>query len=138
MPLNPPQPLTPEREITRFLHHHRDFNAASMLVKPAPFMPTSRRETSIAEITGLAEAEIWRLAAFTLNPTANRTEVRARADLAVAEAHEQDLRCMRDDAGFAGHGNLLGWPSDKERQKEIALELARAARLALPNAPIRA
>lgn len=136
MPLGVPRELANGAQITRFIHSRRDINPSVGLVKPDAFLPPPDGRTSIAETTGLAQNAIWAMARHTLRPQPGRDRVIARADLEVAAAIRAGLRCMRDDSGFLGHGELQNWPEAKARQKEVALALSAASSLVLAEPPI--
>ena len=136
MPLGSPRELANGGQITRFTHSRRDINPSIGLVKPDAFLPPPDGRTSIAETTGLAQNAIWAMARHTLRPQPGRDRVIARADREVAAAIHAGLRCLRDDSGFLGHGELQNWPEAKARQKKVALALCAASSLVLAEPQI--
>lgn len=118
-------------ELARFLfqrgHYSRDNNA----VRPSAFLPKNG-ETSVFEILGLEDLDIWKLAEDV--GEIRGKPPRGRGEFTRADVGAVGLRFVRDDHPVR-HGNLLGWPSEgselKARLKAIAVALASRAVLVL-------
>lgn len=80
-----------------------------------------RHETSVCHLDGCPDHRAWHLAR-TRRP--NKT-LKARADFPIELAVDLSLSCVsapEDD--FSEHAVIIQWPSDKEGQKLIAIDLA--------------
>lgn len=117
--------MQPDDEVlSRFLTSSNQFAASSLRVKPSAFMPPPDKKLSCFVTTGLEPNEIWEIAdrAITGRP------VYGSADIGTREIHDEGLVVERDDVP-PRHVNILGWPAEKDAQKEIAQALAAAATL---------
>jgi len=75
----------------------------------------------VCHLDGCADNRVWELAA---TRRADKT-LKARADFLVAYAIDQSLSCVSaPEDGFYEHAVLIDWPTDKEGQKRIAVDLA--------------
>ncbi len=89
----------------------------------------NRYETSVAQIRGFDEGQIWN---YGRNVMA--VEVKARADFVGSDAFEFGLDIDPDNVPER-HAAIIGWPdlkAAKEDAKDIAGELALASNLRFP------
>lgn len=111
---NGPYPLT------RFVYSRRHITAVR--VKPQAFLPRNG-ETSVFQTRGLSRDSVWDLR----HAARQDKDPKGRADFSEASlGGSAGLRFVLDDKP-PRHGNILGWPVEKEAQIEIALELAAKA-----------
>jgi hypothetical protein len=127
-----PLPVRPSETVARFLLQASHFAATKRLVKPHSFLPTKGGETSVYRTDSLTAEQVWGLARTHVERGSSR-RVRARADIQAEAVYNQGLIFDPDGKPDLRHANIVGWPSGKDRQLLIALELARAATLRLPN-----
>ncbi len=111
--------------LARFLYSDRSFSTTS--VRTSGFMPHKvRLDCSVSRTDDLSveeTAELGRKA----RPTATLRAWGQFLSRHVAEASE-DLRLDMDETP-PRHGNILGWPANKDDQKAIAVEFTQRAQL---------
>jgi len=116
-------PVTEDEWLARYILR-RDHVRPDGTVKPDPFIPYKRVELSVTRHIDLEEADIWKIGQTVANKRASL--LHGRADARVAVFLGQRLRVaaapLIDDPN---HANVLGWPPDKQRQKEIAVEIVK-------------
>lgn len=86
-----------------------------------------RGEVSVFVLDGLAHSRIWAMGA-SIRPDRTLYGV---AELDTGTVERAGLEFVRDDRPMR-HGNIVGWPAEKDAVKALALELALQARLDLP------
>ena len=123
----------PAQRLNRFLLQSNWFSVAQNRVTARAFMPPPDRQLSTFLTSGVSESEIWSLGKTVLSehprPDAS---LYGRGDLTIAALTELKLKAFRDDMPHR-HTCVVGWPdpTDKDREKILAQELARAAELVL-------
>jgi hypothetical protein len=100
---------------------------------PEPRPGTYGPETSVCRIDGLADADIWRIGNDDVGRLRGKPPI-GRGDFSAQSARDCKLDVVADKTTFERHALIIKWPSEKEDQKEIALELSRytAARRPTP------
>jgi hypothetical protein len=102
-------------------------------------MPPPDRKLSTFLTTDIRDSEIWSLGESVLMEH-SRPDISlyGRGDVTVSTLNDLKLKAVRDDKPHR-HTCVLGWPdpTDKDREKMLAQELARAAALVLLPAPIQ-
>jgi hypothetical protein len=96
-------------------------------VKPDPFIPYKWVELSVTRHTGLSEEQLW--SAGEVVASQIEKSLQGRGDTQAKIYVRQRLRV--DGAPVAenkNHANVVGWPQDKQAQKEIAIELVKDVR----------
>lgn len=129
------EPLLPGL-ITRVVFDKDNFNQKG--AKPRAFLPNPNNlETSVALIRGLTEEETWELAETEIAKPRGR-KLKARADVASDVIYAEGLSIDHNKKPFMRHANIVGWPTEKDAQKDLAIELASNARLLKPpkNRPL--
>jgi hypothetical protein len=126
-----PKSLGEEALLTRFLRHSSHFKILKNEVRSSAFMPPADLRLSVFHITGIFEIEIWKLGeGIVASPDA---ELHARGDIevkAVISIPKCGLQIELDNDP-PRHAAICGWPQEKSKQKEIALQLAKLASLKL-------
>ena len=112
--------------LARYLMHKRFFSREKGIVKGAAFMPSSKLQTSVFEVGGMAESDIWTSADETLRLEPGE-KIYGRGDFSSHVVVELGLE-VEADFPPARHHNLVGWPVEKPKQKLIALKLAEKAK----------
>lgn len=126
------QPLDTAELLARFLLERGKFSASLGRVKYVAFLPDSARRTSVFRTAGLQEDEIWNLGRECVAGVTGK-DLYGWGEIAVASVEATGLRVDADDIPDR-HANLIGWPDEKEKQRRIAMELERAAKLVCDRA----
>jgi hypothetical protein len=109
--------------LARYLYERKHFSIQNGRVKERAFLPPPSLRLSVFVVDALSHGEI-----VALGSGVTERELLAYAMLNNSVAAEQGLAVERDDTPLR-HAEIVGWPSEKEHQKEIARELAAAAQL---------
>jgi len=110
------------RYIVRKQHVRRDGT-----VKPDPFIPFKYVKLSVTRHLALTEQQIWDIGDRVASQT--RTQLQGRADAQGSVYMQQRLRVIAaPEEQNPNHVNVVDWPSDKQAQKEIALEIVKYVR----------
>lgn len=83
--------------------------------------------TSVFQINGLSEVEVWSLGA---TAGGGRGIPRARADILITDIESLQLTVSKDDSP-PRHANIGNWPDSKDERMLKAQELAKKATLKL-------
>lgn len=125
--------LSPEDELSRFAVE-KGYYRADNTVKPKAFEPQRRVkdgvtyvETSVFNISGYVEAEIWALSDSEV-ATARRKPVIARADISVCDVQTHGLRAENAEPPIR-HVVIVDWPIDESEIEAKMKELAASAKL---------
>ena len=97
---------------------------------PRAFMPPPNRKTSVFQINGLTESEIWDIGEEVVRP--NGKTLYGRGDILAVQIEKTKLRIDYDNTP-PRHANIIGWPEDKDEQKSLAQELAAEAKLKIKH-----
>jgi hypothetical protein len=125
--------------VSRFIYTKRNIIISAGKPRPNAFEPPEDRQLSTVHSTNLSNDSVWLLARKTLGP--KRPHMYARADLAVRDLIEQELRAIRNDDPFERHTNVVGWPDSadaddrKSKTIEICLKLCHAPSMNLVFPP---
>lgn len=119
-------PVNPNELLARFIFHKSGFSSSKQKVAYAAFLPNSTGKTSVFRISKLPNNGIWN----TGNAVAQKRgiPVLGRADIQAAIVFDQELQIDPND-NPPGHADIIGWPTDKSKQKLKALELAKNSTL---------
>ena len=117
--------------ISRFLFSDHHFVRSSGRVKHHAFSPRNG-EVSVFRIDDLPAHEIFRLGRQ-IAGSGRIDELKARADLKTIEVRSAKLDVASAPRIHQRHANIVGWPGEKERIRALTMELARHARLRLPQ-----
>lgn len=107
-----------------------------MRVKYAAYSPMrnkekARLETSIFKIDGLNAEQIAGLGEFVAAERKKPWFGHSELKVMVIEAEKMQVESTPEYHPL--HGDIIQWPEDKAEQKEIAIRLAKAAKLHLRN-----
>lgn len=113
--------INPDELLTRFIFHKAGFANSKKKVSYAAFLPNSTGKTSVFRISQLSNNGIWNIG----NAVAQKRgiPVLGRADIRAAIVFGQELQIDPNDTP-PGHADIIGWPTDKSKQKLKAMELA--------------
>ena len=116
--------------VTRYIFSKRHFSKDNGTVKYGAYMPTGTGEASIYRTTELGEPEIWKIGREYVEKSTNRN-LRARGDSAAAVIMDTGLDIKPDNVPHPRHANIVNWPSPKDEQKLLAIQIANKAVLAI-------
>jgi hypothetical protein len=123
------EPPVPDTEsVSRFIYSADHIFKEGGKPKTGAFLPRferdfNRHETSVCHLNGCADDRVWELA------ISSRPEqgLKGRVDFAVGLATAQTLECLSSpEHNYQEHAVLVNWPPEKEDQKRIAMQLAKA------------
>ena len=123
----------PLDEVTgRFFFHKRDYSQLKLKPKPKIFSPNlenNKLETSVCRVSNISEGRIWQIG----NKVRDPLKACARADINVSAIVEVGLhaRAAPED-GYSEHAVIIGWPDEKDKQREICVGLAYNSSLVFP------
>lgn len=120
---------------TRFLLTERWYQRSTRKVKFAAFMPrehpeTKTLETSVFQILGISEAEIWAIGHDEIASKRSNRRLHGRADIQTADVNAQGLT-VKPDNHPPRHAAIVDWPSEEPAQIAVAIELAKHSELQL-------
>lgn len=133
--------ISPDERIARFIYHKNDWSKQHPLKpKPKVFLPMKEAgqwETSVCRVSAAPDQRIWKIA----NRARSPLPALARADLTANSVKVTGLHTDPApdlDADYPEHAVIVGWPDEKDKQMELAVQLSFSASLMLaPNsAPI--
>jgi len=91
---------------------------------PNPFIPYRHVELSVTRHIGLSELDIWRIGASVAR--AQQETLFGRGDVTAIVFSGHALKVQPDPLeDNPNHANVVGWPPDKQSQKEIALKIVK-------------
>lgn len=128
-----PAHVAESESLARFLFSDRFFARTTGRVKWRAFDPPENLELSVFRTDGMTVEDIWRLGRERAGAVRNESP-RARADLGATDVRAQKLDVTAAPKDDRRHANIIGWPSEKESIRLIAMELAGSAKLQLPGA----
>ena len=102
--------------------------------KPNAFLPNPLTlKTSAIWRDALPEQDIWNIGDLLGRPRSKAPL--ARADFDIATVSEAKLTIESDPIPHERHINLCGWPTEKDKQKDVALLLCARSILILREGP---
>ena len=119
-------PVGNEEWLARFIVR-REHVRPDGTIKPDPFIPYKWVKLSVTRHLELREDQLW--AAGEVVATQVGNPLRGRGDTQTKIYVRHGLRVAAAPvAENQNHANVVGWPQDKQAQKEIAIELVRDVR----------
>ncbi|MCD6177557.1 MAG: hypothetical protein J7K29_06945 [Candidatus Cloacimonetes bacterium] len=119
----------PNNKFSRYITSKKHFSKQNNYVKSAAFMPNRNQKLSVFCIDELVEEEIWEIGYNNISiPTSK--EIYARANIEAEDILTTILEIDNNNTPLR-HADIIGWPSEKEDQKGIALELSRKSALVI-------
>ena len=120
-------PIDSADVLSRFLTQPRNhFVPTTGRVRYAAFLPSRALQTSVYQISGLADDSVWDLGDRFVAPLL-ATRMTARADIEAKIVFECGLAVDPDGVPHRRHANIVGWPESRSAQKLVAIKLAEAA-----------
>ena len=115
-------------ELSHFIFDTRHFSSARSRVKPPAFVPYPRNRVSAFWIDELLEPEVWRIGDEVAGAPRQKQPI-ARADFSASVLAEINLTIQPDPIPHPRHVDICGWPTEKDAQKAVALEMCARSTL---------
>ena len=129
MPPNGEGLLAADEPIARYCSQSSHYTASTGRVKPSAVLPPPLDlRTSTFRILGLNNDDIWALGDNVL--AGSGKPLLARAETIVRIVETVGLQ-VDPDNNPPRHAHIVGWPPDKEAQRELAVELAKRMTLVI-------
>lgn len=127
---SPIPPIGLAERISRFVFQ-RSHIGGPFGVRPSAFLPPSslppaRMATSVFRTSSLTQEEVWNLGDNVVG-RARGLKALASADLRVAAVTALGLSVMPAPEPHPLHADIVAWPAEKERRKDLALLLCQKA-----------
>jgi hypothetical protein len=119
------KPVDPSETLSRFVVYNRWIRADNT-VRHIAFTPNKNGATSVFRISGISDNEVWNIGEREVGTKQNKP-ILGRADI-TASIISNHLEIIPSEPPER-HADITGWPEEKDKQKDIALELAEAADL---------
>lgn len=116
--------------VARFLFSSKHFAESIGRVKHHAFTPQNG-ETSVFRVSGISEDEIWRIGGSAAG-AGRGVAPRGRANLVVDGIRKLRLDVYPSPTSHERHADIVGWPSEFEKEKLLRMELAKIAVLSRP------
>ena len=125
------EPVSPAEKLARYLLDKSKFASTKSRVKANAFAPPPDGDVSVYRIDALSETEIWEIGQAFVAAVLDKP-LRARADLSASDVFQAGLLVEAAPNPHPRHANITDWPPSKDKQLQIAAELAEASILVLP------
>ena len=123
--------LSKDEIIARYLTSSKWFSRENNRVKHNAFLPPPSMKLSVFRIDNLSESKIWEIGQKrVVNKIIPPRNLYGRADIKTLNILETGLEIHLDNIP-PRHADIVNWPNEKSKRKEIALELAENASLVL-------
>ena len=123
--------FSPTELLSRFILERNKYSVEYMKAKPGLYIPNREGKLSVLRSTDQTEEKIWEWgndhAAIPMGKT-----LYGRADCTGMLFTTLGLKVEPDDSP-PRHANVVGWPEEKSKRKNLADKLAREATLVLRN-----
>ncbi|MET0091845.1 MAG: hypothetical protein ABW068_17840 [Candidatus Thiodiazotropha sp.] len=119
-------------QIARYILSKRHFSTSKRTVKYAAYLPAPNGETSVYRTSGVSEEDIWEIGQENVAKPSGRT-LYARGETTAGVILRTGLALFPESTPHPLHANIMNWPSEKDEQKMLALEIANEA--TLTNSP---
>lgn len=119
------EPVDLSETLSRFVVYNRWIRADNT-VRHIAFTPNKNGETSVFRISGIFDNEVWNIGEREVGIKQNKP-ILGRADITASIILSNHLEIIPSEPPER-HADITGWPEEKDKQKDIALELAEKAR----------
>ncbi len=117
--------------ISRFVLSKSHVSVQNQRVKYAAFLPPPSRKLSAYRTTTVEEQGIWEIGR-TYVAAPQQKAIRGRGDLSANIIRATELDVVPERQPHKLHADVVGWPTEKDEQKMIAVELANQAIAVFP------
>lgn len=112
--------------LARFIMQRNWLRTSDNTVKHAAFMPNPQNgETSVFRIDGISDQDVWQIGDHEVAARRGKPLL-GRADIPALNVMAKDLQIVPNEPP-PRHANIVGWPEEKSKQLQIAIELAAEA-----------
>jgi hypothetical protein len=112
--------------LARFILQRNWIRPSDNTVKHAAFMPNPHNgETSVFRIAGLNDQDVWQIGDREVAARRDKPLL-GRADIHAFNVVSKELHIVPNEPP-PRHANIVGWPDEKSKQLQIAVELAAEA-----------
>ena len=118
------KPVDLSETLSRFVVYNRWIRADNT-VRHIAFTPNKNGATSVFRISGISDNEVWNIGEREVGMKRNKP-ILGRADI-TASIISNHLEIIPSEPPER-HADITGWPEEKDKQKDIALELAAKAK----------
>lgn len=118
------EPVDLSETLSRFVVYNR-WVRTDNTIRPVAFTPNKNGETSIFRISGISDNEVWNIGEREVGMKQNKT-ILGRADITASIILSNHLEIIPSEPPER-HADITGWPDERSKQKQIALELAEEA-----------
>ena len=115
------EPVSILEILSRFVLQER-YIRANNTVRHSAFTPNRNGKTSVFRISDITENEIWVIGEREVASKQNKP-ILGRADIITSIVISKGLKVIPGEPPER-HANIIDWPEEKSKQKQIALELA--------------
>ncbi len=122
--------MTSSEQISRFILSKRYFSVSNRTVKYGAYLPAPNGETSVYRISNISEKEIWGIGRDYVAGPSKRT-LYARGNTTAVVITKTGLGIVPETTPHPLHANIVNWPSEKDEQKMLAMEIVNDAKLAI-------
>lgn len=109
--------------VARFAYEESYFRRGDGTIKPKAFYPDARGECSVTVVSGLDHSQIVAHADQHVTPHRNGKALMGYGSLACARIRSAGLEVIYAEPP-PNHGNIVGYPPERERMISLAQELA--------------
>jgi len=110
--------------LARYIRFNSYIKKSKNTVKYSAFMPANDNKTSVFNVTGLSDTEIWEIGSSHINPMVGRADVNAE------DITNEGLQ-LNPNEPPERHVDIIGWREDKSLNLLIAKQLVRKVTLHL-------
>jgi hypothetical protein len=122
--------VSPDEPLARYLFSRNHYSPEKKRVRHQAFMPKDDNlEVSVFRIIGLTDIRIWKIGE-TIVHESGHPSLKGRADILTLVVQGRNL-AVTPDKNPPRHANIVGWPEDKSKRLQVAIELAERATLKL-------
>jgi len=118
-------------QIARYILSKRHISVTKGIVRPAAYMPAPNGEASVYRISDITEKDVWDIGREYVAGPSGRT-LRARGDTSAVTISKTGLEIVPETTPHHLHANIVNWPTEKDEQKMLAVEIANEATLVTP------
>jgi hypothetical protein len=123
-------PIETAETLARFILQKNWFRPSDNTVRHAAFMPNPHNgETSVFRIAGMNDQSVWQIGDREV-ATKRGKPLLGRADIRTLNVMAKKLQVVPNEPP-PRHANIVGWPDEKSKQLQIAVELAEEAQFRL-------
>ncbi len=117
-------PVTPDELLSRYILQSNHFRKIDNTVKPDAFIPHPQEDLSVTRHLDLNQSTIWSIGDDVANQRGK--SLYGRAVNQASAYFDQKLEVVPAPVfpSNPNHANVKGWPSGKEAQKILAMEIA--------------